>query len=191
MDLQTHDNPIFYKKQSDGILSLLQKGNEIELLIGDLFGLTPDAFWFRIQKSDDETEKTPLNSTNIDTIDPVNNNGTNIQIKAERVSDDESNTVDAETSILVNQPIKPEPMDTSEAANDATHSNGLTNEPQRPIETTVTEIKGERLETDTSPNQNGNNTNGIAGTSNLNSNAQRRGRECCKHGIRCYRYKAT
>lgn len=189
--LQTHENPILYKKRSDGILSLLQKGNEIELLIGDLFGLTPDAFWFRLEKSDDQANSnTPLNATNIETTDSVSNE-TTIQIKAERVSDDESNTVDAGTSFLVNRPIKPEPMDTSEAATDAIHSNGLTSDPQRPIETTVTEIKGERLETETSPNQNENNTDQIAGTSNPNSNAQTRGRECCKYGIRCYRYVAN
>lgn len=165
------------------MLSLLQKGNEIELLIGDLFGLTPDAFWFRLVKSDDQTENAPSN------IDTTVNNETTIQIKAERVSDDESNTVDAETSFVTNQSIKPEPMDTVETFTDANHSNGPTGEPQRPTETTVIEIKVERIKTETSQNQNGNNTDQIAGTSNLNSNARLCGRECCKYGIRCYRYE--
>lgn len=169
---------------------MLQNGNEIELLIGDLFGLTPDAFWFRIEKSDDATENTPLDATNIDTANPASNE-TTIQIKAERVSDDESNTVAAVPNFVANQPIKPEPMDTSEASTDVTHSNGLTGEPQVPIEAAATEIKVERIKTETPPNQNGDNINQIAGSSNPNSNAQTRSRVCCKYGIRCYRYEAN
>lgn len=169
-------------------MSLLQKGNEIELSIGDLFGLTPDAFWFRLEKSDDQADNTPLNATNIDTIDSVSNE-TTIQIKAKRVSNDESNNVDPGSSFLINQPIKPEPMDTSVAATDVTHSNG--SDPQRPVGSTVIEIKGECLKTETSPNQNENNVDQIAGSSNQNSNAQTWRRECCKYGIRCYRYMAN
>lgn len=167
-------------------MSLLQKGNEIELLTGDLFGLTPDAFWFRIEKSDDEAENTPSNAVNMETNGLVSNE-TTIPIKVERVSHDESNSVDGEQNFSVDQPIKSEPMDTFEVTADVIHSNGQTSAPQPFIKT---EIKTEELETETSSNQNETNIEQIAGSSNPISVAQARNRECCKYGIRCYRYEA-
>lgn len=54
--LQTHQNPIFYRKKDDTQIQPIQQNQEVTLNVGDTFGLLVDTFWFRVQKMDESTE---------------------------------------------------------------------------------------------------------------------------------------
>lgn len=46
---QLHQNPMFFKRKGAHELLILEKGNSVQLVAGDSFGLLPDLFWFCIR----------------------------------------------------------------------------------------------------------------------------------------------
>lgn len=54
--MQTHENPLFYRKKDDPQISQINKGNEVNLFVGDSFGLLVDKFWFSVHVTGDEDD---------------------------------------------------------------------------------------------------------------------------------------
>lgn len=77
--LQTHENPMFYRKENITQINKIEKNNEVHLTVGDSFGLLVDKFWFLIQF-------------------PVDNNITNIQNGIESGTKRQTSTVSESNS---------------------------------------------------------------------------------------------
>ncbi|XP_055321601.1 aprataxin and PNK-like factor [Sitodiplosis mosellana] len=50
--LSTHQNSMFFRKKNNIEVNQIEQNNEVNLFVGDSFGLLVDEFWFSIQPSD-------------------------------------------------------------------------------------------------------------------------------------------
>lgn len=165
------------------MLSLIEKGKEVELVLGDLFGLTPDEFWFRIEnlqlknKNDAATNCNEVENTQVTTqveklVQETNETREDASNVASTSHVANMNITCGTVSNNVNLSIKVEPEDTYENAVNLNHVNAANTE----IKQEVKEEGGIGESTTDA---------GSSGCGNIQIQSQRR--QCCRYGIRCYR----
>lgn len=86
--MQTHQNSLFFRKKNETIVNQIELDKNIDLFIGDSFGLLVDEHWFLIKPSDDSTNGSNVNEVNGDLI---MSNGTKRKIKTEPGEPDSTN----------------------------------------------------------------------------------------------------
>lgn len=232
---------MFFRKKNNIEVNQIEQNGQVNLFVGDSFGLLVDEFWFSIQPSDNENDVTgSLHATqsNADNLNApttscikrrsssdsepdstnkrVKTEPNEFQVDATNEVDNEANGLsngDLDTTLpidntneipstsasssanisqnendaaIANRPIKPEPVDSDELQS---MPSTIKTEPMNqegnvdstmtltPI-TVKTEVKSEPTD----------NENADSATTSSGETQQSPQRDCCRYGIRCYRY---
>lgn len=232
---------MFFRKKNNIEVNQIEQNREVNLFVGDSFGLLVDEFWFSIQPSDNENDvigdlhatQSNANDSNAPTTSGIKRrsssdsepDSTNKRVKTEpnEFQEDTTNDVDNEANGLsngdldktlpidntdeipstsasalsanilqnendteiANRPIKPEPLDSDEVQSmPVVKIESMSQEPDvdstmaiTPL-TVKTEVKSEPTD----------NENADGATTSSGETHQSSQRECCRYGVRCYRY---
>lgn len=92
---QTHENPLFYRKKDEQKINQIDKGIEVNLVVGDSFGLLVDKFWFSIEMPTVEEDSMNGNGTKRRGIKDSTPDSTTKRVKTEPIEDDANDANDA------------------------------------------------------------------------------------------------
>lgn len=113
---------MFFRKKNDAEVSQIEENDQVNLFIGDSFGLLVDAFWFSIQASSDENDV--MEQSNASAIQSIAIASSSNGIKRKPSSESQPDST--------NKKVKTEPnefQDDDEANADLTTHISIANEP--------------------------------------------------------------
>lgn len=243
---QTHQNSMFFRKKNTIEVNQIEENKEVNLYVGDSFGLLVDEFWFSIQPADKENDvmnglhlhaaQSTANDSNAPTSSGTKRrssgsdsepDSTNKRVKTEptEFQEDATNEVandanglnngELDTTLTVvddtndmpstsassssniqqndstntDRPIKSEPLDSDELqqmpATVKTESMSQEANVDSTMSSTPVPIK---IEVKNEPTNNENDDGAATSSGSTHQSPQR---DCCRYGIRCYRYNLS
>lgn len=183
--------------KDDTIIQLIMIENEVSLNIGDSFGLLPDEFWFRIEETCDNNES--LNKINENTNENLQgenrNNGNNKTSNENNESASNSDETNRQEAIVDGETNSKRPLETTEFSDSkkSKSSDGEIEiiEPIVPVveikEENTNEEKNIRIKTEPKDNVSDGQGPSCSSNNNVEVKKENNHRDCCPHGLRCYR----